>query len=57
MADYYAEFRFLYSSGVVGGYHTLDGNVDDPQDLCLCMDSTDWIFCHETGMQIKEETV
>ena len=50
-----AEFRLLHSGGAVGRYHPHDWNADDPQDLRLCMDGSDWLLRHEKGMQIKEE--
>lgn len=35
------------------GQDTHDRDADDSKDLRLCVDGTDWLFCDETGMQIK----
>ncbi len=50
VADHCPELWLLYSGGAVGGCVSPDRDADDPQDLRLCMDGTDRIFCYETGM-------
>ena len=54
VADYCAEFWLLYPGGSVGGCRSHDWNADDSQDLRLCVDSADRVFCHETGMRTGE---
>lgn len=54
VADYRAEFWLLHPGGAVGGCRSHDWNADDSQDLRLCVDSADRIFCHETGMRTGE---
>ena len=50
VADYCAELWILHSGGAVGGCHSTHWDVDDPQDLRLCVDGTDWIFRYETAL-------
>ena len=50
VADHCAELWLLYSGGAVGGRRSSHWNADDSENLCLCVDGADWIFCHETGM-------
>ncbi len=50
VADHCAELWILYPGSIVGRYNSRDWHADDSQDLCLCLDSVDWILCNETGM-------
>lgn len=40
----------LRASGLAPRQFTFDWNADASQDLCLCVDSANRIFCYETGM-------
>ena len=55
VADHCAELWLLYSGGAVGGRCAHDRDADDPQNLCLCLDGPDRVFCHEAGVQIEKK--
>lgn len=55
MAAHNNEFWLLYSSSIVGRYDPSDGDANDTQDLRLCMDGIDRIFCYEEENQTKGE--
>lgn len=44
--DDHSQFRLLYSGCAVGGYPSVNWNVDDSEDLRLCVDGVDWLFRH-----------
>ena len=52
VADHCAELWVLHPGGAVGGRRAHDRDADDPQDLRLCLDGADRLFCHETGTEV-----
>ena len=49
-------FRLLYSGCAVGGYPSVNWNVDDSEDLRLCVDGVDWLFSHAQRASGKIKT-
>ena len=50
VAHHCSEFWILHSRGAVGRCCSPHRHADDSQDRRLCLDGTDRLFCHETGM-------
>lgn len=53
VAYHRAELWLLHPRGAVGRHDPDDRHADDPQNLCLCVDSAHWLFRHEKRMQVK----
>lgn len=47
VADHCVKLWILYSGGTLGRYNSAYRNVDDSEDLCICMDGGDRLSGYE----------
>ena len=50
MADDCIRFLLFTYQWYYGQIGSADRNADDSENMCLCMDGADRIFCYEKGM-------